>query len=732
MLSFVLLTWLHSGISNYKSINSTFIMQFRILLFLVASLSLQASCQRQGTPTTHRYTNALIHETSPYLLQHAHNPVDWYPWGEAALQKAQAEQKMLLISIGYSACHWCHVMERESFEDTTVANFMNEHFVSIKVDREERPDVDDVYMTACQLASQRGCGWPLNVFALPDGRPVWAGTYFPKKQWLEILHYFAELWKNDRQKVAQYAEQLTQGIQALADLPIGTSSHDFSTDSLQLLVQSFLQQIDVKHGGRQGTPKFPMPTNWELLLEWHHYLHAPEALQAALTTLDHMARGGIYDQLSGGFARYSTDARWLVPHFEKMLYDNGQLLSLYAHAYQLTQKPLYAQIVEATAHFVARKLTSEEGAFYSSLDADSEGEEGKYYIWTEAEIDSLLTPQEAQVAKRYWGITKRGNWEAGKNVLHVARSETQVAEELKLSAIQVQQLLTQAKKKLLTARQQRVPPALDDKILASWNALMLMGFADAFRALGHEAFRQMAVRNGLFLADKMMDEDSGHLWRNYKEGRATIDAFLDDYALVAKAFIALYQITFDESWLHRARKLATYALAHFSDDDHPLLFYTDHTQADALISRRKEVEDNVIPSSNSVMGHVLFELGHFFYDTTYLQRSRDMVLAIMPTVMAHQQLAFYSNWCRLYLRHLTPPWEVAIVGPKASNLRDSLARHYLPNALLLGGIEEGSLELLQDKLQEGQTFIYVCQNKVCKLPVTEVHAAWQLMSTTPQ
>ncbi len=701
-------------------------MPSRLLFLALALWSLQAACQQEGPDSAHRYTNALIHETSPYLLQHAHNPVNWFPWSEEALQKAQQEQKMLIISIGYAACHWCHVMEHESFEDTTVARFMNEHFVSIKVDREERPDVDDVYMTACQLASERGCGWPLNVFALPDGRPVWAGTYFPRKQWLEVLRYFANLWENDRARVLQYADQLTRGIRALGDVP-GTETHDaFSADSLRVLVEACLATLDPRRGGRRGAPKFPMPAGQELLLEWHHYSGDAASLQQVLTTLDHMACGGIYDQLGGGFARYSTDARWLVPHFEKMLYDNGQLVSLYAHAFQLAQKPLYRRVVEETMAFVQRELTSPEGGFYSSLDADSEGEEGKYYVWTRAELDSLLEPELARVASEYWGVTERGNWEDGKNVLHVAHSVEEVARSTGLDTATVRRHLAKAAKILFEARQQRVRPRLDDKILCSWNALMLMGCTDAFRATGNDAFRQMALRNGHFLAEKMMDAE-GHLWRNYKDGRATIDAFLDDYALTARAFIALYQITFDESWLERARKLANYAMTHFNDPDSPLFFYTSDAQADQLVARRKEIEDNVIPASNSVMAHVLFELGHYYYDTTLLQRARRMLAVVMPQVLRTQQAGFYANWCRLYLRYLKPPWEVAIVGPEAHALRDRLARHYLPDALLLGGTDEGSLELLQDKLQGDDTFIYVCQNKVCKLPVQTVEAALRLM-----
>ncbi len=699
-------------------------MHPRLLFFALAFMGLQATCQQDDASAPHRYTNALIHERSPYLLQHAHNPVDWYPWGSQAFRKARQEQKMLLISIGYAACHWCHVMERESFEDTAVARFMNAHFVNIKVDREERPDVDDIYMTACQLASQRACGWPLNAFALPDGRPVWAGTYFPKKQWMEVLQYFAELWKTDRARMEQYADELTKGIRTLSDMPAHEPHDAFHADSLEQLVHALMASMDPQRGGRKGAPKFPMPTQLELLLEWHHYRGDEAAWQLVRTTLDHMAQGGIYDQLGGGFARYSTDIHWLVPHFEKMLYDNAQLVSLYAHAYQLSQNPRYRQVLEETMAFVARELTSPEGAFFSSLDADSEGEEGKYYVWTRAELDALLGPELSEVASSYWGVSARGNWEDGKNVLHVAHTLEELARQLGRDTASLRRQLQRARQILFQARQQRPRPARDDKVLASWNALMLIGCIDAWRATGREAYRQMALQNGLFLAEKMMDS-SGHLWRTYKDGQVAIDAFLDDYAWVMRAFLALYPITFDETWLQRARQLSRYVQTHFDAADSPLFFYVSELQADALIARRKEVEDNVIPSSNSTLAHAFFELGHYDYDTSLLAQARQMLAAVMPQVLRHRQADFYANWCRLYLRHLRPPWEVAIVGPRAPALRDSLCRRYLPHALLLGGTDEGSLELLQGKLQGEQTYIYVCQNKVCRLPVQTVADALQ-------
>ncbi|MCB0616745.1 MAG: thioredoxin domain-containing protein, partial [Phaeodactylibacter sp.] len=579
------------------------------LLFLWA-------CNAQTGQEQHPYTNALVNESSPYLLQHAHNPVNWNPWGPAALEQAKKEDKLLIISIGYAACHWCHVMEEESFEDTTIARIMNEHFVAIKVDREERPDVDDVYMTACQMASEGSCGWPLNAFALPDGRPVWAGTYFPKGKWKNILEYFTQLYQEDRQKLEDYAGRLTEGIQLSGRPRPVTEEALFSEEVLAGVVEAFLSSIDFKKGGRQGAPKFPAPNNYEFLLQHHHLTGNVRALEAVTVTLDNIASGGIYDHLGGGFARYSTDAEWKAPHFEKMLYDNAQLVSLYSKAYLVTQKERYREVALETLKFVERELTSPEGGFYSSLDADSEGEEGKFYTWQKTEIDSILADErQSAVFCDYYQVKKGGNWEKT-NILYPGNDTDKILTEYNLKPDELQQLLSQARQKLFEARSQRIRPRLDDKILTSWNALMLQGYLDAYRAFAEPAFLDRALKSGQFLLDKVLREDN-RLDRNYKDGQSSINGFLDDYAFTIQTFISLYENTFDEQWLQRAESLAQYALTHFLDEESGLFFYTSNLDP-PLIARKMETEDNVIPASNSAMARALHRLGTLLYNKDYL------------------------------------------------------------------------------------------------------------------
>ena len=479
-------------------VSRLFLFPFLIILFCIACKTTEGDAHSDK----HEYTNMLVNESSPYLLQHAHNPVNWHPWNEETLAKAKAENKLLIISIGYAACHWCHVMEHESFEDTAVARIMNEHFINIKVDREERPDVDDVYMTACQMVSEDGCGWPLNAFALPDGKPVWAGTYFPKKKWIEIVDYFSKEWQNKPGQMEEYAAQLTTGIDQSSELPQPIGEPEFKKGTLTEITDLLLSRIDFEKGGRKGNPKFPMPSNYELLLE-HHFLTGNEkSLEAVNVTLDEMAMGGIYDHLGGGFARYSVDDKWLVPHFEKMLYDNGQLVSLYSNAYRLSKNPFYKKVVEETLAFVERELTSPEGAFYSSLDADSEGEEGKFYVWEKNEIDSLLG-ENAQVFNDFYNIKSNGNWEHGKNILHLKKTSDETAKKHNLSMEGLNAKINQSKSILFAHREKRVRPGLDDKALTSWNALMMGGYIDAFKAFGKEAYLESALKNAQFIIGKM-------------------------------------------------------------------------------------------------------------------------------------------------------------------------------------------------------------------------------------
>ena len=683
------------------------------------------SCSPVKPQSEHMHSNKLINENSPYLLQHAHNPVDWFPWGEEALKKAGKEDKMLIISIGYAACHWCHVMERESFEDTAVARVMNEYFISIKVDREERPDVDDVYMTACQIASSQGCGWPLNAFAFPDGRPVWAGTYYPKEQWLNVLSQFIKLWESDRTKLEDFATRLVQGIQHSDILNLAEAS-DLSLRDAHAMAKALIQQIDPKKGGRSGAPKFPMPNNYLYLLNYYRMTGEQDALEKVEITLDHMAKGGIYDQLGGGFARYSVDAEWKVPHFEKMLYDNGQLMNLYATAYQLTGKERYKEIVQEISVFVARELTDSTGGFYSSLDADSEGEEGKFYIWYRDEIDSLLTHEESEALCTYYSISMEGNWEHGKNILHRENEVSVILRELNLEKNELDELLTTAKQKLFEARETRVRPGLDDKILTSWNALMLKGYVSAFRALGNEEYLEIALKNGNFIRKEMMQSDH-RLLRNYKDGVSKINGFLEDYAQVAIAFLDLYQVTYDEGWLKDARALTEYALDHFYDDQDGMFHFTSMLDA-PLAARKKEIMDNVIPGSNSIMARNLNFLYHYFEDERYRTISDQMLYNLFETLVKSGQTGFYSNWALLFLEKVHPTFEIAILGPGAIEYTHDLQKQFLPNAVFMGGTTEGNIPLLEDKLREGETTIYVCQNRVCQLPVNAVVRALEQLS----
>ena len=664
----------------------------------------------------HEYTNRLINETSPYLLQHAHNPVDWYAWNDEALQKAKAENKLLLISIGYSSCHWCHVMEHESFEDSTVAAVMNKHFVNIKVDREERPDIDDVYMTACQLTSNGNCGWPLNSFALPDGRPVWAGTYFPKKNWLEILEYFRKTFEEEPEKLQEYASRVVEGVRTHGlDTVLLTDEPALKDADAHEVTKVFLSRMDPRLGGRRGAPKFPMPNNWQHLMHYAERYDNEDATAVVMTTLDKMMEGGIYDQLEGGFARYSTDDKWLVPHFEKMLYDNGQLVSLYAQAYAWSGKKEYLDVVKQTLNFVDEYWSDPSGGFYSSYDADSEGEEGKYYVWTAAELKELIpNDTDRELFFAYYDVSPQGNWEHNKNILNRHRSPEEVAKQFKITVDQFHESISDSHKRLIAERKKRVPPGLDDKILASWNGLMLQGYVDAYRVTGEKPYLERALKNANFIKEQLIKEDY-RLDRNYKNGKSTINGFLDDYACVIQAYHSLYQATFDITWLDLAKELTAYVLNHFDGDASKMFYYTSDIDA-PLIARRIEVSDNVIPSSNSIMARNLLVLGELLYNTEYIDRAQQMMQQVWPMILRDGQPAFFSNWCQLMLSVIKPPFEIAIVGNEFEKPLMEIQRSYLPDAIFLGGKTDGSLPLLKDKLQENQTLIYVCQNKVCKLP----------------
>jgi uncharacterized protein YyaL (SSP411 family) len=529
--------------------------------------------------------NRLSEASSPYLRQHAENPVDWYEWGDEALSKAKRENKPIIISVGYAACHWCHVMAHESFSDEVIADFMNTHFVCIKVDREERPDIDQIYMDAAHLVSGRG-GWPLNAFALPDGRPFYAATYFPPNQWLDALNQLSQAFQTDAPRVLEAAISLTNGIQA-SHLPDISDTNSFSVDEYHTAFQNHIETVDFDLGGYTRAPKFMMPAGWEFFLQYHSLTANLLALDAVTIALDAMAKGGINDQIGGGFARYSTDQFWKVPHFEKMLYDNAQLISLYAHAYQHTSKPLYAEVVAQTISFAERELGDAEGGFYASIDADSEHEEGKFYVWTQQEFQASLDPKTAEIIGRFYQISSYGNWEHNKNILHYSTDKETFALDNGLTLDEFNTLLIDANNALLQKRNERIRPTTDDKILTSWNALMLSGYVDAYKAMGDEHYLQGAIQTAQFLEREMLSENDV-LYRVYKDGKVTIAAFLDDYALLAQAYIGLYEITFDKHWLTLSGRLAQYVWNHFQDPDSALFFYTSD-QAEGLIARKHEL-----------------------------------------------------------------------------------------------------------------------------------------------
>ena len=657
----------------------------------------------------HKYTNDLIHESSPYLLQHAHNPVNWVAWNAVSLQKAKDEDKLILISIGYSACHWCHVMEKESFEDEEVAAFMNEHFVCIKVDREERPDVDQIYMNAVQLISGRG-GWPLNCFALPDGRPFFGGTYFPKKNWLYLMQNVVKEYRDNKVKVLEYADELVSGISKSDFIKFNEEDVAYK-NIITELVEKWKGLFDRKNGGMNGAPKFPLPNNYEFLLDYAILNQDMEVLNHVELSLDKMAMGGIYDQIGGGFARYSTDEEWKVPHFEKMLYDNAQLISLYSKAYRHFSKSLYLNTIEQSIGFVERELTGEENQFYSALDADSEGEEGKYYTWSQEELNNIAGLN-LSFTKKLYSINKDEEWE-GKYIMQQKRSDQEIARDLKMSLEDFISLKISTEEILLKEREKRVKPGLDDKSLTSWNGLMISAYCEAYKAVKNEKYLKIAQKTATFLWEKQHTKE-GKLLHNYKNKKSTIDGFLEDYALIAKAFVDLYQIDLNPVWLQRSEELTKYTLSHFYDNKSGMFYFTSDEQID-LIARKMEITDNVIPASNSVMAHVLHDLGMLLDKQDMFEKSNQMLKNMAPSMSSYGSA--YSNWALLMLKSTHPFYEVAVCGPQYKTKINEMYLGYFPNCLFLGSEKESNLPLLKNKYVNEKTFVYVCVDKTCLLPV---------------
>lgn len=665
----------------------------------------------------HKYTNALINETSPYLLQHAHNPVNWEAWKPEVLARAKKEDKPILISIGYAACHWCHVMEDECFEDEEVAKMMNDNFINIKIDREERPDVDQIYMDALQMMTGNG-GWPLNVVALPDGRPFWGATYLPKDNWTKSLQKLIELYASDRQRIEEYAENLEKGIQAVNLVEPNPDDTLFSLENLNTSVTKWSTYFDTYLGGYKRAPKFMMPNNLEFLLHYATSEGDEKLMEYVTTTLTRMAYGGIFDPIDGGFSRYSVDTKWHIPHFEKMLYDNGQLVSLYAKAFAATKNPLYKDVVEKCIGFVELELLDENGGFYSSLDADSyntsgELEEGAFYIWSERELDSILG-QDFALFKDYYNINAYGLWEEEKYVLIRDKSENEIATAHKISIGVLESTIAKGLKKLKTVRDQRPKPRLDDKILTSWNGLMLKGLLDAHRYLKDPSYLQLALNNAKFIEDEMVKSD-GTLYRNHKDGSSSINAFLDDYATLIDAYIALYEATFNDHWLTRSKQLTKTVIEHFKNEESGMFYYTSD-QDESLIRRSVEVNDNVISSSNSIMAINLLKLHKFFPNEGFGAKASQMVRNVQSNFAENGQS--FANWLNLVLFEGKNFYEIAIVGNEYEIRGQELASQYIPNSVLVASENEGTLDLLKNRYNEGQTLIYVCIEGSCKLPVT--------------
>ena len=693
----------------------------KVISFFLLLMTMISSCNSQ----TSKMSNNLIKETSPYLLQHAYNPVNWNPWNKKYLEQAQKENKLVVISIGYSSCHWCHVMEKESFEDSLVASIMNKKYISIKVDREERPDVDQVYMNAVQLMTGSG-GWPLNVVTLPDGRPIWGGTYFPKDQWINALTQISELYDKEPERFINYANTLEKGIKSL-DIIKTNDEKELTSIELDKHIGSLVNKIDAKNGGFSGAPKFMMPNNIHFLLRSAYQNNDSATLKLVNLTLTKMAYGGIYDQIGGGFSRYSTDEKWHIPHFEKMLYDNAQLISLYSDAYLISNNELYKNVVYETINFVLRELRNSNGGFYSSIDADSkslkgEEKEGAYYVWKEDELKKLLK-DEFIVFSEYYNINNYGYWENNNYILIKNKSDIAFAKAHKISKEELSKKINTWKKILINARGKRSRPNIDDKILTSWNGLMINAFIDAYRVFKDDNFLDMANSSAEFIVKNMKKSDGG-LYHSHKDGKSKINGYLEDYGSTIKAFLNLYENTLDEKWLNISNNLMEYTYENFYDFETNMFYFTSKLD-DELISRTIEYRDNVIPSSNSIMANNLFKLSLYFDNKKYFNSSQQMINNIRDQIELYP--SGFSNWMNLILNINKNFYEIAIVGDNAIKKIKELNENYLPNKIIIGSLESNPLPLLKNRFVEGETYIYVCVNKACKMPVKTVKEALELM-----
>ena len=672
----------------------------------------------------HQFTNKLINETSPYLLQHAHNPVNWFPWGDEALDKARKENKPILVSIGYSACHWCHVMEKESFEDEGMARFMNEHFVNIKIDREERPDLDHIYMDAVQAMSGSG-GWPLNVFLTPDTKPFYGGTYFPSKRafnrpsWQEVLLGVIEAFTQRRNEIDAQAENLTEHL--LQSNAFGISSQGeanvFTKEKINEAFENIMKNADKKWGGFGKAPKFPQSFVIQYLLRFFYSTENKEALDQALLSIDKMIDGGIYDQVGGGFARYSTNTEWLVPHFEKMLYDNALLVSVISEAYQITNDKRYKEVIEETIQFVQRELMNTQGGFYAALDADSEGEEGKFYVWGYAEVIELLK-EDGVIFCDFFDIKPGGNWEE-KNILQRKKKEEVFCSEKNISLEELQRIVQKCKHVLLEKRNERIRPQTDDKILLGWNALMNTALCKAFAATGNESFKELAINNMQFLLKNISKNDTVDFFHSWKNNIAKQPGFLDDYAFLIQALIQLQEITGDTNYLGKAKMITEYVLEKFNDSTTYFFFYTNNNQSDVIV-RKKEVYDGAQPSGNAIMADNLYRLGLYFDVNLWKEKSLQMVSSLINAIVRYP--TSFGAWACILLEISNGVNEIVIMSEESQHILTQVLKEYVPHKIIMAATHgSNSFPLLSGKEKNKEVALYLCRDYTCENPVSSIN-----------
>jgi uncharacterized protein len=680
------------------------------------------------------FSNRLAKESSPYLLQHAHNPVDWYPWGEEALQRAVSENKPLLVSIGYSACHWCHVMERESFEDPETALFMNANFVNIKIDREERPDLDHIYMDAVQAMTGSG-GWPLNVFLTPHGKPFYGGTYFPPRRafnrpsWKEILTGIAESFLAKRKEIEAQSDNLTEHLMQSNAFGLrkpvssGEEAIFFDKKNLKDIFEKIMESADQEEGGFGKAPKFPQTFTIQFLLHYYYFTKNEIALKQACLSLDKMIGGGIYDQIGGGFSRYSTDNEWLVPHFEKMLYDNALLISVICEAYQLTVHEKYLKVIIQSMDFIGRELTSADGGFYSALDADSEGEEGKYYVWDKSEIENILG-EDAALFCSYYSVTGQGNWE-NKNILHTRICEEEFAARENLDPAESQKKLGASRKKLLERRRLRIAPQLDDKILLGWNALMITACCKAYAATGMESYKDLAVKNMDFLWSKFRGSGLFHFHHSFKNGSARFPAFLDDYAYLAAALIQLQEITGNSDYLKKAKDITEWTLENFKEEDSGYFFFTHRDQKD-VIMRKKELVDGAIPSGNAVMSFNLLYLSIIFDQPRWKEMALSNCHLLGYSIVNYP--TSFGVWATLFQALAYSIFEVVITGTEIEQVSRDFLSNFIPYRVFQStSVPNDQFPLLKEKPVSSVPNIFLCKEYSCQQPVTEVNELMRLL-----